>query len=108
MAGIEVWAQHFFYHQYDKAAYREYASKFQMETFIHSCSWDLNLVSLNEGIRQASVQEVVASMRLAKELGAAEVTVHPGHMTMPFHRSWFLLKTGTLAWYSSLLPCGLI
>ena len=84
LAGIEVWAQHFFYHQYDKAAYREYASKFQIETFVHSCSWDLNLASLNEGIRQASVQEVVASLRLAKELGAAEVTVHPGHMTMPF------------------------
>lgn len=69
LAGIEVWAQHFFYHQYDKAAYREYASKFQIETFVHSCSWDLNLASLNEEIRQASVQEFVASLRLAKELG---------------------------------------
>lgn len=84
LAGIEVWAQHFFYHQYDRNVYREYARKFQMKTFVHSCSWDLNLASLNEGIRQASVQEVIASLHLARDLEASEVTVHPGHMTMPF------------------------
>ena len=84
LAGIEVWAQHFFYHQYDRNVYREYAAKFQMKTFVHRCSWDLNLASLNEGIRQASVQEVIASLHLARDLEASEVTVHPGHMTMPF------------------------
>ena len=78
LAGIEVWAQHFFYHQYDRNVYREYAAKFQMKTFVHSCSWDLNLASLNEGIRQASVQEVIASLHLARDLEASEVTVHPG------------------------------
>lgn len=87
LAGMEFWAQHFFYQEYDETEYVRLAGQYPMQTVIHSCSWDLNLSSVNEGIRQTSVKEVIASMELARKLGASEITVHPGHMTTTCCRS---------------------
>lgn len=58
------------------------AEAYGLRTLVHSCSWDLNLASINESIRQASVGQVIASLQLAKAIGAEEVTVHPGHLTL--------------------------
>ncbi len=80
--GIELWAQHFFEKGYEEEAYYRLASLYPLQTYVHSCSWDLNLASMNREIRQASLEAVIASMELAKRLGSYEVTVHPGHMTM--------------------------
>lgn len=82
LAGPEMWAQQFFLEGYDKAQYRDLAARNGLSTLVHACSWDLNLCSANEGIRTASIKEVIRSLELARDLGAREVTVHPGHMTM--------------------------
>lgn len=82
LGGIEMWAQHFYCNHYDRKEYRKLSATYPLQHVVHSCSWDLNLCSMNEGIRRASIQEVVGSMKLAKDIGATEVTVHPGHMTM--------------------------
>lgn len=86
LGGMEMWAQHFYCRKYDEDEYRQLSCQYPLQTIVHSCSWDLNLSSMNQAIRRASVQEVIASMELAKRLGAKEVTVHPGHMTMPCWR----------------------
>ncbi len=82
LGGIEWWAQHMYCRQYDETEYRRLSDAYSLRTAVHSCSWDLNLSSMNEAVRKTSVEEVVRSMQLAKRLGAEEVTVHPGHMTM--------------------------
>lgn len=82
LGGIEMWAQHFYCQGYDRKEYRTLNEQYQLHSVVHSCSWDLNLCSMNDGIRRASIQEVIGSMQLAKDIGATEVTVHPGHMTM--------------------------
>lgn len=86
LGGLEVWAQHFYCRGYDEKEYCRLANKYPITTVVHSCSWDLNLSSVNEEIRRTSVKEVIASMAFAERIDAAEVTVHPGHMTMPFLR----------------------
>lgn len=97
LGGMEIWAQHFYCRQYDEGEYRRLSCQYPLQTVVHSCSWDLNLSSMNQAIRRTSVQEVIASMELAKRLGAKEVTVHPGHMTMPCWR-----RESMLLMYESL------
>ena len=82
LTGLEMWAQQFFYQNYDIEEYKTLAEAYGLRTLVHSCSWDLNLASINESIRQASVGQVIASLQLAKAIGAEEVTVHPGHLTL--------------------------
>lgn len=87
LGGMEFWAQHFYCRQYEEEQYRRLSVHYPVHTAVHSCSWDLNLCSMNEGIRRTSVEEVIRSMQLACRLGASEVTVHPGHLTMPGWRA---------------------
>lgn len=82
LAGLELWAQQFFLENFQGAEYLRYVEKYGLESTVHACSWDLNLASANAGIREASVQQVIRSLELASRIGAREVTVHPGHMTM--------------------------
>ena len=84
--GIELWAQQFFARGYDTQEYLRLQALYPLRTCVHSYSWDLNLASMNQGIREMSIKQVEASMRLAAELEAMELTVHPGHMTLPGRR----------------------
>lgn len=81
--GIELWAQQFFSQGCSVEEYRKLSALYPLKTCVHSQSWDLNLASMNEGIRKQSVCEVKRSIELADELGACEVTVHPGRITIP-------------------------
>ncbi len=81
--GIELWAQHFFCRKYKAGDYEKLAALYPLKSCVHSQSWDLNLASLNEGIRRQSVIEVEKSIDLAYRLGLDEVTVHPGRQTLP-------------------------
>lgn len=87
--GMELWAQHWFTRGYSAEEYRALAALYPVRTFIHSCSWDLNLASLNEGIRTASIGEVKKSIDLAVTLDAYEVTVHPGRLTIPYDETGY-------------------
>lgn len=80
--GIEMWAQHWFEKGYSVEEYQRLSALYPVKTVVHSCSWDLNPSSLNEGIRQASMEEIKKSINLAEALNANEVTVHPGHATI--------------------------
>ena len=83
LSGIELWAQHFFYQKYNAEEYRKLAALYPLRGCVHSQSWDLNLASLNDGIRTQSIAEVKKSIDLARRLDLEEVTVHPGHRTIP-------------------------
>ena len=81
--GIELWAQHFFHRKFDAGEFEKLAALYPLKSCVHSQSWDLNLASMNEGIRKQSVIEVEKSIDLAYRLGLDEVTVHPGRCTIP-------------------------
>ena len=81
--GMELWAQHFFSRGYKEEEFQKLSALYPLKSCVHSQSWDLNLASMNEGIRAQSVTEVKKSIGLAYRLGLNEVTVHPGHQTIP-------------------------
>lgn len=53
---------------------------YSLKTSIHAPLSDMNLASLNESIRKASVKEIKNSMDLASKIDASIVVVHPGQM----------------------------
>ncbi len=89
LGGIELWAQQVEYNQYCMEEYISLTNEYHLNTTIHSKSWDLNFASINEGIRRASIEEIKKSIRLAKQIRAKSVTVHPPRETIcglrPFH-----------------------
>ena len=87
---MELWAQHFQHRRFSVEEYVKLSALYPIKSCVHSYSWDLNLASMNEGIRQASVEEVKKAVRLAYDIGAIEVTVHPGRETMKGDRQIYL------------------
>jgi len=45
---------------------------------IHAATVDINIASLNEGIRKESVRQRIHAGQVAEEIGAKTITVHPG------------------------------
>lgn len=81
-AGMEVWAEHVWFHQSHPREIQQAARRVGMKLTLHAASWDLNLCSLNSGIRKQSVEEIKRSLALAGEIGAKSVTIHPGRVTL--------------------------
>lgn len=57
------------------------AEKRGMIVAIHAPSGDINLSSSNQGIRRESMRQIEETVRLAAEVKAASVTVHPGRLS---------------------------
>lgn len=51
-----------------------------IEINLHGPSIDLNLASINKGIRMESVKQICEAIDLAKLIGANAITVHPGQV----------------------------
>lgn len=82
-SGVEVWAEQVWQHGTDESSIAAARARYQQELTLHAASWDLNLCALNESVRQQSLREIERSMDLARRIGAPNVTVHPGHYTLP-------------------------
>ncbi|HML04305.1 MAG TPA: sugar phosphate isomerase/epimerase family protein [Methanobacterium sp.] len=64
------------YHSIDS----ELVNSYNFKTSVHSPLSDVNIASLNESIREASVKEIKDSIDLASKIDASVVVVHPGHI----------------------------
>lgn len=64
------------YHEIDP----DLVNSYDLKTSVHSPLSDINIASLNESIRKASVMEIKDSIDLASKIDASVVVVHPGHM----------------------------
>lgn len=60
---------------------KELVKKAGLAVTVHAPSGDINLTSTNQGIRRESVRQACETIRLAKELGAEAVTIHPGRLS---------------------------
>ncbi|MCG2829156.1 sugar phosphate isomerase/epimerase [Methanothermobacter sp. K4] len=60
----------------------EVADSFSLDFTVHAPISDINIASLNRGIREASIAEVKSAVDLAVELDSEVVVVHPG--SVPF------------------------
>lgn len=89
--GIELWVEQFWHERFTAENVIETLHQTGLELSMHSASWDLNLCSLNDGIRAQSIVEVVRSMELAHKLGASSLTIHPGRQTIRNHwQAWHI------------------
>ncbi len=75
--GWEILAEK--YHNLDhRAKIKDALSTTDIEVQVHAPLNDINIASINEEMRKASVQEVKKSIELGSTIGAKIVTVHPG------------------------------
>ena len=51
-----------------------------LELCIHSPTVDLNIASINQGIREESTKQTMEAIDLAEEIGATAITTHPGQV----------------------------
>jgi sugar phosphate isomerase/epimerase len=65
------------------AELRGLAEEQGISLYAHAVSWDINLCSHNPVMQNASVGEVKRSIELARQLGAENITVHPGRTGAP-------------------------
>ncbi|ADP77373.1 Xylose isomerase domain protein TIM barrel [Methanothermus fervidus DSM 2088] len=61
----------------------EIFSSYDLKLYVHAPTVDLNIASLNEGIRNESKVQIKESIQLAAELDAKAVTIHPGYVKRP-------------------------
>lgn len=80
-AGVEVWAEHVWRYNSMPEQIRRVKEETNMQLTMHAASWDLNISSLNAGIRRQSVHEIYRSIELASQIGADNITFHPGKLT---------------------------
>ncbi|WP_312114631.1 sugar phosphate isomerase/epimerase family protein [Brevibacillus reuszeri] len=109
-SGMEVWAEHVWFHQSNAREIQQAAKRVGMKLTLHAASWDLNLCSLNHGIRQQSIAEVNRSIALAAEIGAKSVTIHPGRFTLTsknrgMHESLLIESVNELAHEAQRQDC---
>ena len=82
---IEILAEDPFW-QKDKKEFKDCG----LDVRIHAPTVDINIASLNSGIRNESVRQMIHCGRYAEEIGAKTITVHPGIIgrNEPHLRKW--------------------
>ena len=56
---------------------------YDLDIYMHAVNVDINLASLNPGIRKESVKQTKDCLDLADEIGAIGITAHPGKIGRP-------------------------
>lgn len=82
LSGLEVWADHVWFHSTDPDKIRKANQDDSINLTMHAASWDLNISSLEKEIRESSVRQIQHSIKLADEIGADSITFHPGRLTL--------------------------
>lgn len=68
--------------------YREFASllpSYDLSYSVHAPICDINIASISERVRKASLKDTVDTIKAANKLGIEKVTVHPGLSSMSVH-----------------------
>jgi len=77
----EVWMEHLWWTGEAPEEVAQWARRLGLELSLHGASYDLNIASTNQGIRQESLRQVEESIITAARLGAETVVLHPGRLS---------------------------
>ncbi|WP_208591982.1 sugar phosphate isomerase/epimerase family protein [Gracilibacillus suaedae] len=91
--GVEVWVDQLNYHNTSCKEINKIRQYTDLELSIHAPSWDLNLCSLNKSIQQSSMEEMERAMHIGAEIGAPNITIHPGRATMSVKNKASFMQT---------------
>lgn len=70
---IEILMEDVLYHK-DMTEYKNS----NLELKVHAATVDINIASLNKGIREESVKQMIYCGEVANDIGATSMTIHPG------------------------------
>ncbi|MBC2578743.1 sugar phosphate isomerase/epimerase [Clostridium sp. DJ247] len=88
--GVEIWAQHFWFKNSSINSILNLKEKYGLKILCHGASNDINICSINEGIRKQSIKEIKKSILLSKRLEAEHITIHPGRKSFASsHFGWY-------------------
>ncbi|WP_141432298.1 sugar phosphate isomerase/epimerase [Bacillus sp. 03113] len=91
LQGIELWAEQAWHQHFSIDEIEKLIKQYGLKLSLHAASWDLNLCSLNKGIRRQSIHEIERSIAMASSLPALNVTIHPGKRTLtPAWTNWHM------------------
>ncbi len=76
--GVELWMDEVVRDPARPASIARDARSRGLQLSVHAFSYDINPTSVNRGIREESVRQVLSSLETAAVLGARVVVVHPG------------------------------
>lgn len=82
-SGIEIWVEQIRFYDTPLSKIANAVHEHNMRLTIHAPSWDLNLCALNQRMRRQSLVEVCDAIHITHDLGAADLTVHPGQAALP-------------------------
>ena len=88
--GLEIFHQQVAFHQVQPERIKRLVEKYQLDVFVHAYSWDLNLSSLQEPLREAALEQTKQSIMFAGLIGAQDVTIHPGRMSIALESDIYL------------------
>lgn len=67
---------------YNRDIFAELLPSYDLHYSIHAPICDINVASISDPVREASLKEIIDTIRVASDLGVDRVTVHPGISSM--------------------------
>lgn len=80
-SAVEIWMEHLLKTGEDPEKIKAIAKSEGMRLTLHATSYDLNITSINRGIRSESRKQMFDSVTAAAKAGAETVVVHPGRIS---------------------------
>ncbi len=77
----EVWMEHLLKTGERPEDIRDISLKLDLELSLHATSYDINLTSINRGIREESRRQAVDAITTGARMGANIVVMHPGRLS---------------------------
>lgn len=91
--GLEVWVDHIWYYNTPLDKIIEAKNTSNIKLTLHSPNWDTNLCALNNDVRKISLWEHKKAIQIADTIGARNLTLHPGKLTLPTLKKWHFQKS---------------
>jgi sugar phosphate isomerase/epimerase len=79
----EIWVEHIWKSDDFPHDIVRQADRLGLELSLHSSSHDVNITSLNPGIRKESLLQIKQAIITGRQLGVQRVIVHPGYLSSP-------------------------
>ena len=77
----EIWMEHILKTEENYPDIRNEAGKLGLSLTVHATSYDINITSINKGIREESEKQAYDAISAGSQLGAEIVVIHPGRLS---------------------------
>lgn len=79
--GVEIWMGHVHQSGLSAPEIKGLLDTFQFDYQVHADVRDVNLTSINPGIRKESIRQTKETLEFCRDIGAELLTLHPGRMS---------------------------